>query len=168
MVSPVLLLLQMPFELQLPENWFSTVYDILNMFFALAIRGYLIFVLVGMMIYATGLSDGLAKFLVGLGVVLYFGGPFIVNLFAHFSSVEPITLETATNTWLRVVGMSDTDLISLLVWLGDAVAAICILAGAILYLTPSANDLTGRGRSLIVRALLFAPVLAFVHVSMWL
>jgi hypothetical protein len=168
MFNLVNLLLQSPFDLQLPEEWFSTVYDILNVFFALAIRGYLIFVLIGMMIYATGLSDGLAKYLVGLGVVVYFGGPFIVNLFGHFSGVAPITLESATTTWLRVVGMSDTELISLLVWLGDAVAAICSLAGAILYFTPNANDLTGKGKSLMVRALLLTPVLAFVHVAIWL
>ena len=168
MFNLVPLLLQSPFDLQLPENWFSGIYDILNVFFALAIRGYLIFVLLGMMIYATGLSDGLAKILVGFGVVLYFGGPIIVNLFGHFSGVEQITFETATATWIRVVGMTDTELISLLVWFGDAVAAICILVGAILYFTPNANDLTGKGKSLMVRALMLAPVLAFIHISIWL
>jgi len=168
MLSLVLLLLQSPFDLQLPDAWFSTVYDILNVFFALAIRGYIIFVLIGMMVYATGLSDGLAKILVGFGVVLYFGGPFILNLFGQLSGVETITIESATTTWLSVVGMTDTELISLLVWLGDAVAAICILVGAILYFTPNANDLTGRGKSLMVRALMLAPVLAFAHVSIWL
>jgi hypothetical protein len=168
MFNLVPLLLQSPFDLQLPDAWFSTVYDILNMFFALAIRGYLIFVLIGMMVYATCLSDGLAKVLVGFGIVLYFGGPFILNLFGQLSGVETITIESATTTWLRVVGMTDTELISLLVWLGDAVAAICILVGAILYFTPNANDLTGRGKSLMVRALMLAPVLAFVHVAIWL
>ncbi len=168
MVSLVLLLLQSPFDLQMPENWFNTISDILNVFFALAIRGYLIFVLIGFMVYATGLSDGLAKFLVGLGIVLYFGGPIIVNLFAQFSGVETITLESATTAWLQFVGMSDVELISLLVWLGDAVAAICLLVGAILYFTPNANDMTGKGKSLMVRALMLAPILAFLHVAVWL
>jgi hypothetical protein len=152
----------------MPENWFNTVSDILNVFFALAIRGYLIFVLIGFMVYATGLGDGLAKFLVGLGIVLYFVGPLIVNLFAQFSGVETITLESATTAWLQFVGMSDVELISLLVWLGDAVAAICLLVGAILYFTPNANDITGKGKSLIVRALMLAPILAFLHVVVWL
>ena len=168
MVSLVLLLLQSPFDLQMPENWFNTISDILNVFFALAIRGYLIFVLIGFMVYATGLSDGLAKFLVGLGIVLYFVGPLIVNLFAQFSGVETITLESATTAWLQFVGMSDVELISLLVWLGDAVAAICLLVGAILYFTPNANDMTGKGKSLMVRALMLAPILAFFHVAVWL
>ncbi|MFW9786838.1 MAG: hypothetical protein ACFFE2_15405 [Candidatus Thorarchaeota archaeon] len=168
MVNLVLLLLQSPFDLQLPETWFSMVSDILNVFFMLAIRGYLIFVLVGLMIYATGLSDGLAKFLVGLGIVLYFVGPFIVNLFGQFSGVEPITFESATTAWLHFVGMSDTEILSFVIWLGDAVAAICLLVGAILYFTPNANDLTGKGKSLMVRALMLAPVLAFFHVTVWL
>ena len=168
MFNLVPLLFQSPFDFQVPDAWFSTVYDILNVFFALAIRGYLILVLIGMMVYATGLSDGLAKVLVGFGIVLYFGGPFILNIFGQLSGVETVTIESATTTWLRVVGMTDTELISLLVWLGDAVAATCILVGAILYFTPNANDLTARGKSLIVRALILAPVLAFVHVAVWL
>lgn len=168
MVCLVLLLLQSPFDLQMPENWFRTISEILNVLFALAIRGYLIFVLVGMMIYATGLSDGLAKSLVALGIALYFGGPFLVNLFGQFSGIEAITLESATTAWLQLVGMTDAEIISLLVWLGDAVAAICLLTGAILYFTPTANDMTGKGKSLIVRALLLAPVLAFFHVAAWL
>jgi hypothetical protein len=168
MIGLVLLLLQSPFDLQMPENWFSTISEILNVFFALAIRGYLIFLLVGMMIYATGLSDGLAKFLVGIGIVLYIGGPFIVNLFGQFSGVETITLESATTAWLHLVGMTDAELISLLVWLGDAVAAICLLVGAILYFTPNPSDMTGKGKSLMVRALMLAPILAFFHVAAWL
>lgn len=168
MIGLVLLLLQSPFDLQMPENWFSTISEILNVFFALAIRGYLIFLLVGMMIYATGLSDGLAKFLVGIGIVLYIGGPFIVNLFGQFSGVETITLESATTAWLHLVGMTDAEIISLLVWLGDAVAAICLLVGTILYFTPNANDMTAKGKSLMVRALMLAPILAFFHVAAWL
>jgi len=168
MVSLVLLLLQSPFDLQMPENWFNTIGEILNVLFALAIRGYLIFVLVGMMIYATSLSDGLAKALVILGIALYFGGPFIVNLFGQFSGIEIITLESATTAWLHLVGMTDAEIISLLVWLGDAVAAICLLVGAILYFTPNANDMTGKGKSLMVRALMLAPILAFFHVAAWL
>lgn len=168
MVSLVHLLLQSPFDLQFPENWFVTIGQILNVAFALAIRGYLVFVLVGMMIYATGLSDGLAKSLVVLGIALYIGGPFVVNLFGQFSGIEPITLESATTAWVQLLGMTDAEFISLLVWMGDAVAAICILVGAILYFTPSASDMTGKGRSLIVRALLLAPVLAFFHVAAWL
>ena len=107
----VLLLLQFLLDLQMPENWFHTIGQILNVLFALAIRGYLIFVLVGMMIYATGLSDGLAKSLVALGIALYFGGPLIVNLFGQFSGVETITLESATTAWLQLVGMTDAELI---------------------------------------------------------
>lgn len=163
-----ILLLQSPFDLQMPETWFDIVSDILNVFFALAIRGYLIFVLIGLMIFATGLSDGLSKGLVVLGIALYFVGPLIANLFGQFSGVEPITLESATAAWLRFVGMTDVELIVVLVWLGDAIACICLLAGAILYFTPSASDLTSRGRSLIVRALMFAPVLAFFHIAAWL
>jgi hypothetical protein len=168
MVNLVLLLLQSPFDLQLPENWFSTIGEILNVLFALAIRGYLIFVLLGMIIYATGLSDGLAKSLVILGIALYIGGPLIVNLFGQFSGVEMITLESATTAWLQLIGMTDAEIVSLLVWLGDAVAVICVLVGAILYFTPNASDMTVKGKSLMVRALMLAPILAFFHVAAWL
>ncbi|MHA3963052.1 MAG: hypothetical protein AM325_005885 [Candidatus Thorarchaeota archaeon SMTZ1-45] len=164
----VLLLIQSPFDIPLPDTWFSTLGEILNALFALAIRGYLIFILIGMMIYATGLSDGLAKSLVAAGIVLFFGGPLIINLLAQLSGVETITVESATSAWLHLLGMTDAEIISILVWLGDAIVAICLLAGAILYFTPSANDMTGKGKSLIVRALLLAPILAFFHVAAWL
>lgn len=164
----VLLMLQSPFDMPVPETWFSTLGEILNALFALAIRGYLIFVLIGMMIYATGLSDGLAKSLVAAGIALFFGGPLIINLFAQISGVETITLESATSAWLHLLGMTDAEFISILVWLGDVIVAICLLAGAILYFTPSANDMTGKGRSLIVRALILTPILAFFHVAAWL
>ena len=161
-----LLLLQSPFDI--PLNWFAIIEDILKVAYVLTVRGYLIFVLIGLMIFATGFSDGLSKGLVAFGIVLYFAGPFIVNLFAQFSGVEPITLETATIAWLRIVGMTDAELITVLIWLGDAIASICLLAGAVLYFTPSAKDLESRGKSLMVRALMFAPVLAFFHVAAWL
>jgi hypothetical protein len=162
------LLLQSPFDIQMPENWFGIVGDILNVLFALAVRGYLIVLLIGLIIFATGFSDGFSKILVGFGIVLFFGGPFIVNLFGQFSGIEPVTLESATAVWLRIFGMTDAELFMILVWLGDAIACIWLLAGAILYLTPSANDLTSRGKSMIVRALMLAPVLAFFHVATWL
>lgn len=163
-----LLLLQSPFDLQMPESWFAIIGDILNVAYVLAIRGFLIFVLIGLMIFATGFSDGLSKGLVAFGIILYFGGPFIVNLFGQFSGVEPITLESASTVWLRVVGMTDAELIAVLVWLGDAIASMCLLAGAVLYFTPSAKDMESRGKSLMVRALMFAPILAFFHVAAWL
>lgn len=164
--SLTLLLLQSPFDI--PLDWFAIIGDILNVAYVLTIRGYLIFVLLGLMIFATGFSDGLSKGLVAFGIILYFVGPLIVNLFAQFSGVEQITLESATIVWLRVVGMTDAELILLLVWIGDAIASICLLAGAVLYFTPSAKDLESRGKSLMVRALMFAPVLAFFHVAAWL
>lgn len=166
--SLLVLLLQSPFDLQMPENWFGMLGDVLNVLFALAIRGYLILILIGLMIFTTGLSDGLSKILVGLGIALYFGGPFIVNLVGQLNGIEPVTLESATAAWVRIVGMTDAELITILVWLGDAIASICLLAGAILYFTPAANDFTSRGKSMMVRALMIAPVLVFFHVSAWL
>jgi hypothetical protein len=135
---------------------------------ALAIRGYLILVLVGFMVYVTGLSDGLGKGLVGFGVVIYVVGPLLLNFFAGVVGVETVTLEGATSAWLSLIGMTDAEIVGLLVLLGDMVAATCVLVGAILYFTPSANDLKSRGQSLMVRALMFAPVLAFFHIAPWI
>jgi hypothetical protein len=152
----------------MPENWFAIIGEVLSVLYALAIRGHLIFVLIGLMIFATGFSDGLSKGLVAFGIILYFTGPFIINLFGQFSGVEPITLESATTAWLRVVGMTDVEFITVLVWLGDAIASICLLTGAVLYFTPSVKDMESRGKSLMVRALMFGPILAFFHIAAWL
>jgi hypothetical protein len=141
---------------------------ILNVLLALIIRGYLMLVLVGFMIYVTGLSDGLGKILVVGGVVIYIAGPIVLDLFAGVVGAGPISLEGATSAWLGLIGMTDADLVYLLVTIGDIVAAVCILAGAIMYFTPLSGDLKSRGQSLIVRALLFAPILAFFHVAPWI
>ncbi|MHA2164023.1 MAG: hypothetical protein ACXABF_16530 [Candidatus Thorarchaeota archaeon] len=77
------ILLQLPFEDSPIQSWFQTVELILNVLYALSVRGYLILVLVGFIIYASGVSDGLSKVLVAFGVVLYFVGPIILDLFAY-------------------------------------------------------------------------------------
>lgn len=164
-LTAVLSMAQFPFDFMPPPSWFPTTTQVLNALYALSIRGYLILVLVGLIIYATGISDGLAKTLVIFGIATYILGPIIVNLFADFSAVEPVTPQSATSTWLDMFGMSDADMIYLIVWIGDIVVAVCCLAGAILYFTPTANDLTNRGKSLIIRALILAPVLVFFHVA---
>jgi hypothetical protein len=103
-----------------------------------------------------------------MGIVIYIVGPFLLNFFAGVVGVEVVTLEGATTAWLSLIGMTDAEIVSLIVLIGDMVAAVCILAGAILYFTPSSNDLKSRGQSLIVRALMFAPVLAFFHIASWI
>lgn len=158
-------LAQSPFDVILPESWFAAMTQILNVLFALAIRGYLLLILVGLILYATGLSDGLSKVLIVFGIGLYIGGPLVVNIIASFSSVELVTMESATLAWLQLFGMSDADIVYVLVWIGDAIAGLCCLAGAVLYFTPSTKELKSRGQSLIVRSLLLAPVLVFFHIS---
>jgi hypothetical protein len=167
MVSPavVLMLVQSPFDVTLPEEWFTIMGQIFNVLFALAIRGYLLLILVGLILYATGLSDTLSKVLVAFGIGLYFGGPLIVNLIASFSSIDLITMESATAAWLELFGMTDTEIVYILVWVGEAVAGTCCLAGAILYFTPSTKELKSRGQSLIVRSLMLAPILVFFHIT---
>ena len=149
-------------------SWLDFISFVLNVMFALSMRGYLIFVLIGLMIYMTGLSDGLSKTLVIAGIGLYLVSPFILSILVETAGVAPITLESAAYAWFSLIGISDSELIALLVFLGDALMALCILIGAILYFTPTANDLKARGQSLIVRALILAPVLVFFHLSTWL
>jgi hypothetical protein len=163
----IYLFLQVPFETGLPE-WIETLGDIFKVLFALVIRGYLIFLLLGFMIYATGLNDGLSKALITLAVILYFIAPFLIELFAGYAGTEPITLENATRAWLETFGLTDSDFINLLVLTGECVAAVCVLIGAILYFTPSSNELKARGQSLIVRSLILAPILVFFHLAPWL
>jgi hypothetical protein len=169
MVPPVLsLMVQSPFEIPTYGPWMDIAGLMLNLLLALFIRGYLLLVLVGFMIYVTGLSDGLGKTLVVAGVAIYILGPFVLDIFAGVIGTGPITLETATSAWLSLIGMTDTELVFLLVTIGDIVAAVCILSGAIMYFTPLSGDLKSRGQSLVVRALLFAPILAFFHVAPWI
>ena len=63
----IILLLQLPFDTGFPQ-WIETLGDVFKVLFALYIRGYLIFLLLGFMIYATGLNDGLSKALITLAL----------------------------------------------------------------------------------------------------
>jgi hypothetical protein len=163
----ILFLMQLPYDTGFPQ-WVETLGDTFKVLFALAIRGYLIFLLLGLMVYATGLNDGLSKALITLSIFLYFVAPFLINLFAGFAGTEPITLEDATRAWLETFGLTDSELVNLLVTIGECVAAICVLIGAILYFTPSSNNLKAKGRSLIVRSLILAPILIFFQLTPWL
>ncbi|MBE0527339.1 MAG: hypothetical protein IH631_10380, partial [Candidatus Thorarchaeota archaeon] len=57
------------------------------------------------------------------------------------------------------------DMIYTIMWVGDAVGAICCLTGAILYFTKTAGDLESKGRSLVVRSLILFAILAYFHVT---
>jgi len=156
---------QSPFESTPLENWLSTITFLLNAFYAISIRGYLIFILIGFIVYATTYVDGLAKFLVVAGFFLYFAGPIIANVFAQLATVELVTFESATSVWIDSFGMSDADLIYTIVLIGNAVAAICCLTGAIFYFTKAAVDLESQGKSLIIRSLILLAVLSFFYVA---
>ena len=163
----IFLLLQAPFDTGLPQ-WVETMGDVFKVLLALSIRGYLIFLLLGFMIYATGLNDGLSKALVTMAIILYFVAPFIIEIFAGFAGAEPITLENATRAWLETFGLTDGEFVNLLVVMGECVAAVCVLIGAILYFTPSSHELKARGQSLMVRSLILAPILVFFQLAPWL
>ena len=156
---------QSPVEFTPVEYWLSTITFILNTFYAISIRGYLIFILIGFIIYATTYVDGLAKFLVGAGFFMYFAGPIIANVFAQLATVELVTLEGATSVWINFFGMSDADLIYTIMLAGDAVAAICCLTGAILYFTKAASDLESQGKSLIIRSLILLAILSYFYIA---
>jgi hypothetical protein len=160
-----LLLAQIPFEFAPPDYWFPVLTQILNVFYALAIRGYLIFILIGFIVYATTYVDGFGKFMVAAGIFLYFAGPLIVNVFAYFAAVELVTFESATLAWLNFFGMSDADMIYTIMWIGDAVGAICCLTGAILYFTKAAGDLESKGKSLIIRSLILFAILSYFYIT---
>jgi hypothetical protein len=160
-----ILMAQIPPDFALPSDFLGILSFLLNMFYALAIRGYLIFILIGFIVYTTTYGDGFGKFMVAVGLFLFFAGPLIANVFAYFTTVDLITTESATQTWLGFLGMSDADLIYTIVWIGDAVGAICCLTGAILYFTKTVNDLESKGKSLIVRSLMLFAILSFFHVA---
>ncbi|MFW9918282.1 MAG: hypothetical protein ACFFED_01670 [Candidatus Thorarchaeota archaeon] len=159
-----ILLLQSPFPFDFGTEYLGALTTLLNLFYALAVNGYLILVLVGFIVFATGLSDGTAKGLVIFGVFLFFVGPMITNYFASMAGLGVLTIESATSTFYGLFGMYESQVVALIVLIGDGVMAVCILVGAILYFNPTSGDLKARGHSLIVRGVMLAPVLAFMHV----
>ena len=163
--SVSLLMAQTPIGSELPDFWLPTLNNILTVLYALAIRGYLIFILVGFIVYTTTYADGVGKFMVGAGVFLYFAGPIIVNGLAQLATLELISMEAATLAWTNLVGMPDADIIFTIVWIGDLAGAICLLTGAILYFTKAAGDLETKGKSLIIRSLILFAVLSYFHLA---
>jgi len=163
--SVSLLMAQSPYGFDLPDFWLPTVEQILTVLYAVAIRGYLIFLLIGFIVYTTTYVDGFGKFMVIAGFFLYFAGPIVVNIIAQIITIDLVTLETATLAWTNLVGMPDADLIWIMVWIGDLVGAICLLTGAILYFTKAAGDLETKGKSLILRSLILFAVLSYFHIA---
>ncbi len=163
--SVSILMAQSPFEFGVPDFWLPTLEQILTVLYAVAIRGYLIFLLIGFIVYTTTYVDGLGKFMVGAGVFLFFGGPILINSLAQLATLEHVSLETATLAWTNLVGMPDADIIYTMLWIGDLVGAICLLTGAILYFTKAAGDLETKGKSLIIRSLILLAILSYFHIA---
>ncbi|MDF1537689.1 MAG: hypothetical protein P1Q69_02160 [Candidatus Thorarchaeota archaeon] len=162
------LVMQLPYDMGPLPEWLDAMEWVLNMVYAFAVNGFLILILLGFIIYTTGLSDSFSKLLVIGGVALYFVGPTLANFLANSAGLGLLSIESAQSTWYALFGIYETQMVALMVTIGDIVVAICILLGAILYFTPSSGDLKSRGYSLIVRALIFAPILAFLQVAPWI
>ena len=143
----------------------DTFEQILTVLYAVAIRGYLIFLLIGLIVYTTTYVDGLGKFMVGASLFLYFAGPIIINSLAQLATLEQVSFENATMAWTNLVGMPDADIIYTMLWIGDLVGAICLLTGAILYFTKTSSDLEIKGKSLIIRSLILFAILSYFHLA---
>ncbi|MGV9169089.1 MAG: hypothetical protein ACOC38_04010 [Promethearchaeia archaeon] len=161
-------LLQFPFDFDPPTQWFEIMNRLLNLILALSTRGFLLFVLLGLMIFATGLSDALSKSLVCFGIGSYFTGPYVVDAIADFCNVTPATQHDAESVWYNTLGLTYLQLVSLLMIFVEIIAAIAILTGAILYFTPSSPDLKSKGHSLLIRGFMIASILAFIHAVPWI
>ncbi len=145
--------------------WLESISIVLSLLFALVIKGYLLFILIGFMIYMTGLNDGFAKTLITIGVIIYFVGPFVISQLAQRYGATAPTVESAMNIWNALFNMSESDFIGTLILLGDMLMYVGLLAGAILYFVPSSNELKTRGQSLIVRSLMMFPVMSFFYIT---
>ena len=156
-----------PFDSSSFEAWQGIMENILNLFFVLSMKGYILLLVLGFMVYATTLGDSFAKTLVVLSVFFYFAGPLVVNMFANSAGLAIMSIDDATQIWVQTFGLTDAELLYVLLAIGDFVAAVVILVGAILYFNPSSSDLKSKGHSLIVRGLILLPVLAFVYLIPW-
>ncbi len=163
-----MMLFQLPFESIPFPGWFDAIEIVLNLLYALAARGYVILILLGFMVYITGLNDSLSKTLVIMGIALFLVGSQLIIMITASAGVSAISIESATATWFAVFGLADSELFAILRAFASVEVAICVLSGAILFFTPSSNDLKSRGHSLIVRGLIFAPILAFMYYVPWI
>jgi len=160
--------LQFPFDFNPPTQWFDIMNWLLNLILALSTRGYLLLILVGLMVFVTGLSDGVSKHLIGFGIGFYFLGPYVVDAIAQYCEVTPATPEDASLVWYNTLGLTYLELVSLLVLFAEIIVAIAVLVGTILYFTPSSRDLKTKGHSLIIRGVVLASILTFIHVIPWI
>lgn len=160
--------MQLPFEYMPLPSWFDAVEIVLNLLYSLAARGYLLLILLGFMIYITGLGDDLSKTLVIIGIIIFFVGPQVIIMITSSIGISAISIESATVIWFDVFGLTDSELFGMLRAFASIEVALCVLSGAILYFTPSSSDLKSRGHSLIVRGLMFAPILAFLYFVPWI
>ncbi|MHA1636479.1 MAG: hypothetical protein ACTSUO_08275 [Candidatus Thorarchaeota archaeon] len=163
-----MMLFQLPFEIIPLPGWYDAIEIVMNLLYALAARGYLLLILLGFMVYITGLSDGLSKTLVIMGIALFFVGSQIVMMITGSTGIATISIESASATWFNVFGLADSELFAIIRAFASIEVAICVLSGAIMYFTPSSGDLKSRGHSLIVRGLIFAPILAFMYFVPWI
>ncbi len=157
------LLLQMPTFDQGPlQDLLDSFGSGLQTIYIFVVRLYFIFVVLGFIIYATTLHDSVAKILVSFGIIAFFIGPVFVGLLTE-SPMAVIMLADGDVMLMDLIGMTDGDLMFLMLAFGDLVAAICILTGLIMYFTQPSREMIDRGRTLIVRSLILLVVIGFFY-----
>ncbi|MHA1771346.1 MAG: hypothetical protein ACTSYL_06980 [Candidatus Thorarchaeota archaeon] len=139
----------------------------LRIFYIFIVRLYFIFIVLGFIIYATTLHDSMAKVLVSFGIVAFFIGPVIASLVTG-SPMAAAILADGNVLLMDLIGMSDGDLMFLLLAFADLVGGICILVGAIMHFTQPSREMVERGNSLIVRGIILLCVCVFMYTQPFL
>ncbi|RLI62572.1 MAG: hypothetical protein DRO93_00955 [Candidatus Thorarchaeota archaeon] len=136
---------------------------VLQVGYILFSRWYFVLIVFGFMVYATTLNDSLAKTLVVFGVFSYILSPFLAEVMDTSVGIEAFLHETSFGA--AVLAVSDIEVMSVLLAAAEAVGAICVLSGAVMYLTKPSRELEVRGRSLVVRALVLFVCLSFLSLT---
>ncbi len=151
-----------PIDMGPLQSLLDTVSEALRFLYVFITRWYFIFVVLGFIVYATTLYDSTAKVMVSFGIIAFFIGPFMAGLIAGMPLGSTVVAD-GNVMMMDVFGMTDGDLMFLLLSFADLVAATCILIGAIMHFTQPSHDMIERGKSLMTRGI----ILLFVCVIMY-
>ncbi len=147
-------------------NGVDTVYNILVVAYVLCVRFYYVFLVIGLVVYASTLSDSAAKGSIIIGIVFYVLG----NILGTIVDVENIALLLANVDFIpaQLLKLSDVETLPLVYAFGSAICAICVLVGAITYFTHLSPEMERTGKRLIVRSLIVLTIFVSLSAVIWL
>ena len=142
-----------------------TVSGFLAVMYLVCVRFFYVFLIVGLVIYATTLSDSASKGSFVLGLIFYVLGQVLGATVVDVGNLY-LLLSNADYLSTQLLKLSNAEVLGFTYMLACSICTICILVGAIMHFTHVSRDMEQSGKKLMTRSILVLTILLSLSASL--